>query len=148
MTEPDVFTGGCACGQLTFAARGRPKRVGLCHCMTCRKISGSPFNAFTIFPADQVTVSGEVATWSAAPGSERCFCPRCGCAPRASWAFPRTGARCPEGLYFGCIRRAPSRRIPSPLSMSFSMMLRTRAAYSSGRPSREGNGTLASSALR
>ena len=78
MTEPDVVTGGCACGQLTFAARGRPKRVGLCHCMTCRKISGSPFNAFTIVPADQVTVSGEVATWSAAPGSERCFCPRCG----------------------------------------------------------------------
>ena len=78
MTEPGVVTGGCACGQLTFAARGGPKRVGLCHCMTCRKISGSPFNAFVIFPVDQVTVSGEVATWSATPESRRSFCPRCG----------------------------------------------------------------------
>ena len=78
MTEPDVFTGGCACGQLTFAARGRPKRVGLCHCMTCRKVSGSPFNAFVIFPIGQVTISGEMKGWSATPESERCFCPRCG----------------------------------------------------------------------
>ena len=61
MTEPDVFTGGCACGQLTFAARGRPKRVGLCHCMTCRKISGSPFNAFTIFPAAGATTGSNTA---------------------------------------------------------------------------------------
>ena len=50
--------------------------------------------------------------------------------------------------YFGCMRRAPSRRMPSPLSMSFSMIALTSVAYSSGRPRREGNGTLASSALR
>ena len=78
MTEPDVFTGGCACGQLTFRAQGRPKRVGLCHCMTCRKISGGAFNAFVIFPVDQVAIAGELRTWSATPESERCFCPTCG----------------------------------------------------------------------
>ena len=78
MTEPETLTGGCACGQLTFAARGRPKRVGLCHCMTCRKVSGSPFNAFVIFPVGQVTISGEMRGWSATPESERCFCPVCG----------------------------------------------------------------------
>ena len=78
MTEPDVFTGGCACGQLTFAARGRPKRVGLCHCMTCRKTSGSAFNAYVRFPVDRVTISGEFKSWSATPDSKRCFCPRCG----------------------------------------------------------------------
>jgi hypothetical protein len=78
MTEPDLFTGGCACGQLTFRAQGRPKRVGLCHCMTCRKISGGAFNAFVIFPVDQVAIAGELRTWSATPESERCFCPTCG----------------------------------------------------------------------
>lgn len=79
MEDQDILTGGCACGQLTFKVRGRPKRVGLCHCLTCRKISGSAFNAFAVFPADQVTVSGESHGWEASPGSPRDrFCPRCG----------------------------------------------------------------------
>jgi hypothetical protein len=46
--------------------------------MTCRKISGSAFNAFVIFPADRVTISGDMKGWSATPESERCFCPVCG----------------------------------------------------------------------
>jgi hypothetical protein len=74
--DADVFTGGCACGQLTFRAEGRATRVG--HCMTCRKASGSAFNAFAVFPADRVTISGEAASWRAVPQAERCFCPRCG----------------------------------------------------------------------
>lgn len=73
-----AYEGGCACGALRFRARGEPKRVGLCHCLTCRKISGSAFNAFAIFPAEAVTVSGPVSTWSAVPESERGFCPTCG----------------------------------------------------------------------
>jgi hypothetical protein len=78
MTESRILTGGCACRQLTFETRGEPKRVGLCHCMTCRKESGGPFNAFAIFPVDQVTISGEMRGWSASPDRERCFCPICG----------------------------------------------------------------------
>jgi hypothetical protein len=78
MAEMRILKGSCACGRVTFEARGEPKRVGLCHCMTCRKISGSAFNAFVIYPADRVTVSGEVSRWSATPESERGFCPVCG----------------------------------------------------------------------
>jgi hypothetical protein len=78
MPQTRVFSGGCACGQLTFEARGEPKRVGLCHCMTCRKESGSAFNAFAIFSTDRVTISGEMKGWSATPDGERCFCPTCG----------------------------------------------------------------------
>jgi len=71
-------TGGCACGQLRIRTQGEPLRVGLCHCMTCRKISGSAFNAFAIFPVDCVTIEGEVHSWAASHEGERCFCPRCG----------------------------------------------------------------------
>jgi hypothetical protein len=46
--------------------------------MTCRKISGSAFNAFVIFATDQVTISGDMKGWSATPESERCYCPVCG----------------------------------------------------------------------
>ena len=66
-------TGGCLCGQVRVAATGRPYRVGLCHCLDCRKHSGSLFFAAAIFPADAVTVAGETRAWHA-----RHFCPRCG----------------------------------------------------------------------
>ncbi|WP_201834374.1 GFA family protein [Microvirga zambiensis] len=78
MSEMRIRTGGCACGQLRFEASGEPKRVGLCHCMTCRKISGAPFSAYVIFAADQVTITGETKSWSASPTTEDCFCPVCG----------------------------------------------------------------------
>jgi len=48
----------------------------------------------------------------------------------------------------GVILIAPSRRITSPLSISFSMMCFTSAAYSSGCPNREGKGTCAPSEAR
>ena len=43
--------------------------------------------------------------------------------------------------YLGGMRRAPSRRMTSPLSIVFSTMWSASAAYSSGRPRRGGNGT-------
>ncbi|MGX1099285.1 hypothetical protein ACSSVZ_003338 [Amorphus sp. MBR-141] len=33
----DRFTGGCQCGAVRLVATGRPYRVGLCHCLDCRK---------------------------------------------------------------------------------------------------------------
>jgi hypothetical protein len=82
----DLREGGCACGALRFRTRGAPKRVGLCHCLTCRKVSGSAFNAFAVFPADAVTVTGPFAAWAASPHGERAFCPVCG-----SQVFAREG---------------------------------------------------------
>ncbi len=78
MAGEEVLSGGCACGQLRFAASGAPKRVGLCHCMTCRKLGGSVFNAFVVYPSDKVTISGESRSWEPAPGSQDRFCPQCG----------------------------------------------------------------------
>jgi hypothetical protein len=46
---PERFTGGCLCGSVRIVASGRPYRVGVCHCLDCRKhrpsrhpASGSP----------------------------------------------------------------------------------------------------------
>ena len=92
MAEERVLTGGCACGELTFRAQGEPTRVGLCHCMTCRKASGSAFGAFAIFPAERVAIEGPVGSW-AAGDTRRCFCPVC-----ASRVFSRTGDEIEIGL--------------------------------------------------
>lgn len=65
--------GGCLCGAVRFEARGRPDRVGLCHCLDCRKHHGALFFAAAIYPAAAVTVTGETRHWK-----RRHFCPTCG----------------------------------------------------------------------
>jgi hypothetical protein len=69
----DHRAGGCLCGGLRFEARGAPDRVGLCHCLDCRKHHGAVFYAAAIFPLGQVTVHGQSQSYKG-----RHFCPRCG----------------------------------------------------------------------
>jgi hypothetical protein len=69
----DQVTGGCLCGAVRFVARGAPYRVGLCHCMDCRKHHGALFHASAIFPEDAVTIEGEPHSYAG-----RFFCARCG----------------------------------------------------------------------
>ena len=69
----DQYSGGCLCGRVRITALGPPFRVGLCHCLDCRKHPGTLFHASAIFPADAVTITGATADWQG-----RHFCPRCG----------------------------------------------------------------------
>jgi hypothetical protein len=73
-------TGGCLCGAVRVVARGVPSRVGLCHCLDCRKHSGSLFFAAAIFPKDAVTISGETRAFR-----NRHFCPICGSSVFGLW---------------------------------------------------------------
>jgi hypothetical protein len=77
----DRFTGGCLCGNVRIVASGLPYRVGLCHCLDCRKHHGALFSASAMFPQDAVTIEGETHDYAG-----RSFCPRCG-----SSVFARTG---------------------------------------------------------
>ena len=77
----EAFNGGCVCGDVRIVAAGLPWRVGICHCLDCRKHHGALFHASAIFPAQAVTVTGatrDYAGWH--------FCPRCG-----SSVFGRSG---------------------------------------------------------
>ena len=47
----ELYAGGCLCGDLRVEAAGPPLRVGLCHCLDCRKHHGALFYAAAIFPA-------------------------------------------------------------------------------------------------
>jgi hypothetical protein len=69
----DEVTGGCLCGALRFVATGQPYRVGVCHCIDCRKNHGALFHASAIYPETAVTITGEVRTFR-----DRSFCPTCG----------------------------------------------------------------------
>ncbi|WP_064749977.1 GFA family protein [Lysobacter antibioticus] len=77
----DRTTAGCLCGQVRVVATGRPYRVGLCHCLDCRKHHGALFHGSAIFPADAVSVEGDTRHYR-----NRHFCPNCG-----SPVFGRSG---------------------------------------------------------
>jgi len=67
------LTGGCQCGRVRVVASGQPYRVGLCHCLDCRKHHGAPFHASAVFPQDAVAIEGETREYVG-----RHFCPFCG----------------------------------------------------------------------
>jgi len=69
----EQFTGGCLCGRVRIVASGRPYRIGLCHCLDCRKHHGAVFHASAIFPQEAVTIEGETRSYAG-----RHFCPHCG----------------------------------------------------------------------
>jgi hypothetical protein len=75
------ITGGCLCGSVRIEVLGRPYRVGICHCLDCRKHHGALFHASAIFPEEAVTIEGETGEYAG-----RNFCPRCG-----SSVFGRSG---------------------------------------------------------
>jgi len=71
------LSGGCNCGQLRYEIDGDPIRVGLCHCETCRKETGSAFSYFGVWFKSQAKILGETRSWDSRSGA-RHFCPTCG----------------------------------------------------------------------
>ena len=65
--------GGCLCGSVRIVATGQPDRVGVCHCLDCRKHHGALFHVSAVFPRQAVTVESETGEYAG-----RHFCPRCG----------------------------------------------------------------------
>jgi len=56
-----VFTGGCLCGALRYAADGPPRAMGYCFCTDCRRASGGGAVPFLSFAAGALSVTGAVA---------------------------------------------------------------------------------------
>ncbi len=75
------YEAGGICGDLRLVATGAPLRVGICHCIDCRKHHGALFYAAAIFPSDAVTIDGDARDYRG-----RFFCPRCGAS-----VFARSG---------------------------------------------------------
>lgn len=67
------MAGGCLCGAVRLVATGTPYRVGICHCLDCRKHHGAVFLATALFRAEAVAISGATAEYRG-----RNFCPTCG----------------------------------------------------------------------
>lgn len=79
----DGFTGQCLCGRVRIESTAAPQMCGHCHCIDCRKSSGSGHSTHVVVMADAVTVSGEVRLYDHPADSgavvTRAFCATCGC---------------------------------------------------------------------
>jgi hypothetical protein len=78
---PDTHTGSCYCGAVQIDASGAPVEMGYCHCEACRRYSGMPVNAFTLWKPDNVRVTkGEqfLGKFKSSEMSERRYCTKCG----------------------------------------------------------------------
>ncbi|MFH1806638.1 MAG: GFA family protein [Pseudomonadota bacterium] len=77
-TAPTHF-GGCLCGAVRFAVAGDPTSGNHCHCVMCRKDSGSGVSTFVTFPTATLKWTGDTPTeYESSPNRFRGFCPKCG----------------------------------------------------------------------
>ena len=75
-------TASCRCGQLKATVTGDPVSVSACHCLNCKKRSGSAFAVQARWPSDQVRIEGGSKTFGkVADSGNRAtfhFCANCG----------------------------------------------------------------------
>ena len=76
------FTGGCLCGAVTYKASEAPQLGGHCHCVDCRKSSGTGHCSHVVMKADNVTIEGTPKCFEKPADSgnivSRFFCGTCG----------------------------------------------------------------------
>jgi hypothetical protein len=71
----------CYCGAVEIEASGEPLEMGYCHCNNCRRYSGAPVAAFTLWKADQVKITKgqeSLGRFKSSEISDRCYCTKCG----------------------------------------------------------------------
>ena len=72
----------CSCGQLTAMCSGEPVRVSVCHCLNCKRRTGSAFSWTARWPRAAVVVEGRtgefVLTGDEGGRARMRFCPDCG----------------------------------------------------------------------
>jgi hypothetical protein len=75
-------TASCRCGQLRATVTGDPVRVSVCHCLNCKKRSGSAFAVQARWPKEQVRIEGQSKSFVMVADSGNSatfhFCPECG----------------------------------------------------------------------
>jgi len=74
-----MLTGGCHCGAIRYEVEGAPAHAALCHCTDCRRSTGAPMVAWTLFGNDSFRVTqGEAAVYASSEHARRHFCGACG----------------------------------------------------------------------
>jgi hypothetical protein len=72
----------CSCGQLAAICEGEPVRVSVCHCLECKRRSGSAFSNNARFLEAKVSFEGRSKEYTRVSDTGNrvtyFFCPECG----------------------------------------------------------------------
>lgn len=76
------ITGGCLCGAVTYECHAESTVAGHCHCVHCRKSSGTGHGSHLGVPLSALKITGRTTAYSITADSgnlvTRHFCPTCG----------------------------------------------------------------------
>ncbi len=72
-----VRRGSCLCGGIRYEAEAEFGPATACHCIQCRKATGS-YSIAAPVPRDSLKVTGAPRWFESSPGTRRGFCPGCG----------------------------------------------------------------------
>jgi hypothetical protein len=74
-----TIEGGCHCGAVRYALAKKPTGSMICHCQTCRRVSGGVVVAWISVGADAFAITkGKPKRYASSPHVERLFCGACG----------------------------------------------------------------------
>jgi hypothetical protein len=90
----------CACGALCVRTKGEPVRMSVCHCLDCKRRTGSAFGWNATFDASQVEILG--ASRSFTRGSDEGF-----------WVRHHFCDSCGVSMFYEIERRAGMISIPA-----------------------------------
>ncbi len=80
--KTEGFSGRCLCGAVQYETTAAPQLVGQCHCVDCRKTSGTDHGTHLIVPEENFALSGALKFFDHPADSGnivgRGFCPDCG----------------------------------------------------------------------
>ena len=70
--------GGCLCGAVRFKTEKQPQWIKHCHCVLCRKVTGSAFLTGLMYRAQDIHWTGTSSSFESSSGVLRTFCQTCG----------------------------------------------------------------------
>ncbi len=74
--------GSCRCGKVSYTTSADPVFVGVCHCTSCQKSTGSAYASVVAVPTAALTVTGTTTQFDSVgdtgQATHRTFCPVCG----------------------------------------------------------------------
>ncbi|KAJ5443187.1 hypothetical protein N7445_004300 [Penicillium cf. griseofulvum] len=73
-----MATGSCACHYINYTTSTPPTCLVNCHCTTCRKQAGAPYQTWAFFATDDIRWNINPTKGRATDVATRSFCPRCG----------------------------------------------------------------------
>ncbi len=78
-SETETHEGGCFCGAVRYALRGKPTYSANCHCRSCQRAIGTGYATWTGAKPENFEITrGQPAIYKSSPGVRWGYCRDCG----------------------------------------------------------------------